>query len=54
MEKWKTFKLNGKELCSYTLYGESSGEEQATVELLSEENNCNVTDIEIVIEDKMD
>ena len=43
-------KLNGKKLCSYTLYGTFDGEEKATVELLAYENNLDITDIEVKIE----
>lgn len=52
MEKWKVFRLNGKEICSYTIYGTFDGEEEATLELLAEENNCKTSDIIITIEDK--
>lgn len=52
MEKWKIFRLNGKELCSYTIYGTFDGEEQATLELLAEENNCKISDITVTIEER--
>ena len=52
MEKWKVFRLNGKELCSYTIYGTFDGEEEATIELLAEENNCKKSDIIVTIEEK--
>lgn len=52
MEKWKVFRLNGKELCAYTIYGTFDGEEQATLELLAEENNCKMSDIVVTIEEK--
>lgn len=52
MEKWKVFALNGKELCSYTIYGTFDGEEEATIKLLAEENNCKKSDIIVTIEEK--
>ena len=52
MEKWKVFRLNGKELCAYTIYGTFDGEEEATIELLAEENNCKKSDIIVTIEEK--
>lgn len=52
MEKMKIFKLNGKELCAYTLRGTFAGEEEATKELLAEEYNCNKSDIIVTIEDR--
>ena len=50
MEKWKVFYHNKKELCSYTLYGSFVGEEQATKELLSSENNIPINEIIVKIE----
>ena len=52
MEKWKVFRLNGKELCAYIIYGTFDGEEQATLELLAAENNCKISDITVTIEEK--
>lgn len=51
-EKYKVFKLNGKELCAYTLRGTFAGEEEATKELLAYENNCQATDISVSIEER--
>lgn len=42
------FRLNGKFLSGYTLYGTFPGERQAVLELLSQENNCKIEDIEVV------
>lgn len=50
MEKYKVFRLNGKELCAYTIYGTFEGEEQSTLELLASENNCSTSDISVTIE----
>ena len=52
MNKWKVFKLNGEELCAYTLFGEFNGEEEATIELLAAENNCSMVDIDVSIVNK--
>ena len=49
MEKWKVFTLNGKELCSYTIYGTFDGEEQATKELLAFEHNTEPEKISVRI-----
>ena len=51
-EKWKVFRLNGKEICSYTINGAFDGEEQVTLELLAAENNCNISDISVTIEER--
>lgn len=48
-EKYKVFKLKGKELCAYTLRGTFPGEEEATKELLAGENNCKPSDISVSI-----
>lgn len=50
MKNWKVFRLNGKELCAYTMYGTFDGEEEATKELLAAENGCAVEDIAVSIE----
>lgn len=50
MENWVVFRLNGKELCAYTLKDTFFGERQATIELLAYENNCKEEEIEIFIE----
>lgn len=42
------FRLNGKFLSGYTLYGTFPSEKQAVLELLSQENNCKIEDIEVV------
>lgn len=52
MEKWKVFYYKGKELGAYTLYGTFKGEEEATKELLANENEIAVEDIEVVIEER--
>lgn len=44
---WIVFKLNGKELISYSLYGVCVGEKESTLELLAYENNCSIMDIEV-------
>lgn len=49
---WKVFKLNNKELCSYTLYGTFKGEEEATKKSLAHEYNCNINDIIVSIEER--
>ncbi|EGT4145755.1 TPA: hypothetical protein KPF99_003566 [Clostridioides difficile] len=41
------FRLHGKLLLSYSLYGTFQGEKQSTLELLAYENNCNINDIEV-------
>lgn len=50
MELWKVFYINGKEVCSYTIFGTFAGEEQATKELLASENGVNINDIIVKIE----
>lgn len=50
MKKWKTFRLNGKLLCSYTLSGTFPGEETATLEFLAYEHKCKPEDITVSIE----
>ena len=50
MEQWKVFYINGKEVCSYTIFGTFAGEEQATKELLASENGVNIDDIIVKIE----
>ena len=52
MEKYRVFYHGGKELCAYTLYGTFEGEEEATKELLAEENRISVDDIEVRIEER--
>lgn len=52
MEKWKVFYYNGKELGAYTVYGTFSGEEEATKELLANENKIKAEDIKVVIEER--
>lgn len=42
------FRLNGKFLSGYTLYGSFPGEKESVLELLSQENNCKIEDIEVV------
>ena len=42
------FRLNGKFLSGYTLHGSFPGEKESVLELLSQENNCNIEDIEVV------
>ena len=44
----KTYKLDDKELCSYCGVFDG-GEERATIELLAKENNCDTSNIELVI-----
>lgn len=50
MKKWKTFRLNGKLLCSYTLADTFPGEEAATLEMLAYDHNCKPEDITVSIE----
>ena len=50
MRKWKTFRLNGKLLCSYTLADTFPGEEAATLEMLAYDHNCKPEDITVSIE----
>lgn len=50
MREWKTFRLNGKLLCAYTLKDAFPGEEADTLSLLAYENNCKVEDITVAIE----
>ena len=52
MEKYKVFYHGEKELCAYTLYGTFEGEEEATKELLAEENGISVDDIKVRIEER--
>ncbi len=52
MEKYKVFYHGEKELCAYTLYGTFDGEEEATKELLAEENGININDIKVKIEER--
>lgn len=47
---WKVFKLNNKEICSYTIYGTFKGEEEATKKHLAFEYNCSIDDITVSIE----
>lgn len=49
---WKVFKLNNKEICSYTLYGTFKGEEEATKKSLAYRYNCEVSDIVVSIEER--
>lgn len=42
------FRLNGKFLSGYTLYESFPGEKESTLELLSQEHNCNTEDIEVI------
>ena len=42
------FRLNGKFLSGYTLHGSFPEEKESTLELLSQENNCNIEDIEVI------
>lgn len=49
---WKVFKLNNKEICSYTLYGTFKGEEEATKKHLAFEHNCSIDDIIVSIEER--
>lgn len=52
MEKWKVFYYNEKELGAYTLKGTFDGEEEATKELLANENGIAVEDVEVIIEER--
>ncbi len=47
MKEWKVFynRETGEELVSYTIQGESPGEERATKELLASENGLKVEQI---------
>lgn len=51
-KKMKVFRLNGKELCSYTLAETFADEERSTLELLAYENKCKVSDIAVTIEER--
>lgn len=44
---WIVFKLNGKELISYSSYGSYAGEKESALQLLAYENNCSIEDIEV-------
>ena len=52
-ERWKVFynRNTGERYVSYTLYGEMSGEERATIELEASERGINPADIVVKIED---
>lgn len=50
MREWKTFRLNGKLLATYTLKETFPGEEADTLALLAYENNCNPEDISVATE----
>ena len=52
MEKWKVFYYEGKELGAYTVYGTFDGEEEATKELLANENGIVAEDIRVAIEER--
>lgn len=43
------FTLNGKALCSYSLYHTFPGEKEATLESLAIDNNCDIEDIKYSI-----
>ena len=47
---WKVFKLNNKEICSYTIYGTFKGEEEATKKMIAFDHNCSIDDILVSIE----
>lgn len=42
------FRLNGRIICQYSLYGRFEGEKEATLELLAQVHECDVEDIEVV------
>lgn len=48
-EVWVVFKLNGEEICSYTMDGTFAGELVSTKELLASEKGCDVKDIEVTV-----
>ena len=50
MREWKTFRLNGKLLATYTLKETFPGEEADTLALLAYENNCKAEDIAVAVE----
>ena len=52
MKKWKVFYYDEKELMAYTLEGTFNGEEDATKELLADENGIDVEDIKVVVEER--
>ena len=54
VERWKVFynRNTGERYVSYTLNGEMSGEERATIELEAAERGINPADIAVKIEDR--
>ena len=53
MEAWKVFKTqDGRELCAYTVRGESEGEERATILLKAYENGLEPEAIITAIEER--
>ena len=49
-ERWITFYLNGRELCSYTVRGTFPGEMEATKKLLAAYEGCSPEDITVQFE----
>lgn len=49
IKKEVVFSLNGKELLSYDMINECSGERKSTIEILANKNNCREEEIEVSI-----